>query len=55
MASIKLSEKALHKIKYIALRLGIVEKVLDDPDKKGEEESPPAGPIVQQKEKGGAR
>jgi hypothetical protein len=51
LAPIKLPGKALHIIKYIALGLGIVETVLDDPDKKGEEESPPAEPIVQQKEK----
>ncbi|MEN5088012.1 hypothetical protein ABE426_16215 [Sphingobacterium faecium] len=47
----KLPDKALHIIKYIALGLGIVETVLDDPDKKGEEESPPDESIVQQKEK----
>ncbi|GEM64210.1 hypothetical protein SF1_21920 [Sphingobacterium faecium NBRC 15299] len=46
LAPVKLPGKALHIIKYIALGLGIVETVLDDPDKKGEDES-----IVQQKEK----
>lgn len=43
--------KALNIIKYIALGLCIVETVLDDPDKKGEEEFPPTDPTVQQKEK----
>jgi len=41
----------LNIIKHIALGLGIVEKVLDDPDKKGEDESPLDESIVQQKEK----
>ncbi|MEN5378893.1 hypothetical protein [Sphingobacterium kitahiroshimense] len=41
MAPIKLPGKAVHIIKYIALGLGVVETVLDDRDKKGEEESPP--------------
>ncbi|MEN5231850.1 hypothetical protein [Sphingobacterium faecium] len=51
LAPVKLPGKALHIIKYIALGLGIVETVLDDPEKKGEEESPPDESIVQQKEK----
>lgn len=51
IAPIKLPGKALHIIKYIALGLGIVETVLDDPDKKEAEESPPDESIVQQKEK----
>ncbi|MGJ1323420.1 hypothetical protein ACR780_12060 [Sphingobacterium faecium] len=33
------------------MRLGIVEKVLDDPDKKGAEESPPTEKDTAQKEK----
>ena len=51
LAPVKLPGKALNIIKYIALGLGIVETVLDDPEKKEAEESPPAEPIVQQKEK----
>lgn len=51
IAPVKLPGKALHIIKYIALGLGIVETVLDDPDKKGEEVPPPDESIVQQKEK----
>ncbi|GEM63373.1 hypothetical protein SF1_13550 [Sphingobacterium faecium NBRC 15299] len=51
LAPVKLPGKALHIIKYIALGLGIVETVLDDPDKKEAEESPPDEPMVQQKEK----
>lgn len=51
MAPIKLPGKALNIIKYIALALGVVETVMDDKDKKGEDESPPAVPIVQQEEK----
>ncbi|WGQ13802.1 hypothetical protein [Sphingobacterium faecium] len=51
MAPVKLPGKALHIIKYIALGLGIVETVLDDPDKKEAEESPPDEPMVQHKEK----
>jgi hypothetical protein len=46
LAPVKLPGKALNIIKYIALGLGIVETVLDDPDKKGEDES-----IMHQKEK----
>lgn len=51
LAPVKLPGKALHIIKYIALGLGIVETVLDDPDKKGEEESPPTEKDTAQKEK----
>lgn len=50
LAPVKLPGKALHIIKYIVLGLGIVETVLDDPEKKGAE-SPPDESIVQQKEK----
>ncbi|MCS3557414.1 MULTISPECIES: hypothetical protein [unclassified Sphingobacterium] len=41
MAPIKLPGKALNIIKYIALGIGVVETVLDDKVKKGEEEGPP--------------
>ena len=51
MAPIKLPGKALNIIKYIALGLGVVETVLDDKDKKGVEESPPADQILQNQEK----
>ncbi len=51
LAPIKLSGKALHIIKYIALGLGVLETVLDDPHKEEAEESPPDEPTVQQKEK----
>jgi len=51
LAPVKLPGKALHIIKYIALGLGIVETVLDDPDKKEAEEPPPDEPMVQHKEK----
>lgn len=51
IAPIKLPGKALHIIKYIALGLGIVETVLDDPDKKGAEESTPTEKDTAQKEK----
>ncbi|MGJ1322829.1 hypothetical protein ACR780_09080 [Sphingobacterium faecium] len=51
LAPVKLPGKALHIIKYIALGLGVLETVLDDPDKKEAEESPPDESIVQQKEK----
>ena len=51
MAPIKLPGKALNIIKYIALGVGVVETVLDDKEKKGAAESPPAVPIVQQEEK----
>ena len=51
LAPVKLPGKALNIIKYIALGLGIVETVLDDPEKKEAEESPPDESIVQQKEK----
>lgn len=51
LAPVKLPGKALHIIKYIALGLGIVETVLDDPDKKGEDESPPTEKDTAQKEK----
>ncbi|WP_447769308.1 hypothetical protein [Sphingobacterium faecium] len=37
LAPIKLPGKALHIIKYIALGLGILETVLDDPGKKEKE------------------
>ncbi|SJN44057.1 hypothetical protein FM120_15285 [Sphingobacterium faecium PCAi_F2.5] len=37
--------------KYIALGLGVVETVLDDPDKKEAEESPPTEKGTAQKEK----
>lgn len=50
MAPIKLPGKALNIIKYIALGLGVVETVLDDKEKKGEEESSPAELKIQQKE-----
>lgn len=40
LAPIKLPEKTLNIIKYIALGLGVVETVLDDKVKKGEEEGP---------------
>lgn len=51
MAPIKLPGKVLNMIKYIALALGVVETVLDDKDKKGEEESPPLVEDSSQKEK----
>lgn len=51
LAPIKLPGKALNIIKYIALGLGVVETVLDDKDKKGEEESPPPEQILQNQEK----
>ncbi|MCS3556804.1 MULTISPECIES: hypothetical protein [unclassified Sphingobacterium] len=51
MAPIKLPGKALNIIKYIALGLGVVETVLDDKDKKEEDESPPPEKIVSHKEK----
>ena len=51
MSPIKLPGKALNIIKYIALGLGMVETVLDDKDKKGEEESPPPEQILQNQEK----
>ena len=51
MAPIKLPGKALNIIKYLALGLGVVETVLDDKDKKGEEESPPADQLLIDKEK----
>jgi hypothetical protein len=41
LAPVKLPGKALNIIKYIALGLGVVETVLDDKVKKGEEEAPP--------------
>ncbi|MEN5054019.1 hypothetical protein [Sphingobacterium kitahiroshimense] len=41
LAPIKLPGKALNIIKYIALGLGVVETVLDDKVKEGEEEGPP--------------
>lgn len=50
LAPIKLPGKALNIIKYIALGLGVVETVLDDKDKKGEEQSPPEQ-ILRNKEK----
>ncbi|MFD2902506.1 hypothetical protein [Sphingobacterium anhuiense] len=51
IAPIKLPGKALNIIKYIALGLGVIETVLDDKDKKGEEESPPMAEDSSQKEK----
>ena len=51
MAPIKLPGKALNIIKYIALALGVVETVMDDKDKKGEEESLPLAEDSSQKEK----
>ncbi|MCW2259458.1 MULTISPECIES: hypothetical protein [Sphingobacterium] len=51
LAPIKLPGKALNIIKYIALGLGVVETVLDDKDKKGEEESPPPEQILRNKER----
>ncbi|MEJ5145577.1 MULTISPECIES: hypothetical protein [unclassified Sphingobacterium] len=45
------SSKALNIIKYIALGLGVVETVLDDKNKKEEEESPPLTNSLPQKEK----
>jgi len=51
MAPIKLPGKALNIIKYIALGLGVVETVLDDKDKKGEEEAPPFSEDSPEKEK----
>ncbi|WP_037525755.1 hypothetical protein, partial [Sphingobacterium sp. IITKGP-BTPF85] len=51
MAQIKLPGKAINIIKYIALGLGVVETVMDDKDKKGEEESPPADQLLIDKEK----
>ena len=51
LAPVKLPGKALNIIKYIALGLGIVETVLDDPDKKGEAESPPTEKDTAHKEK----
>lgn len=50
MAPIKLPGMALNIIKYIALGLGMVETVLGDKEKKGEEESSPAELKTQQKE-----
>lgn len=50
MAPIKLPGKALNIIKYIALGLGVVETVLDDKEKKGEEDVPPEQ-ILPNKEK----
>lgn len=51
MAPIKLPGKALKIIKYIAPGLGVVETVLDDKDKKKEEESPPLSEGSPDKEK----
>lgn len=51
MAPIKLPGKALNMLKYIALGLGVLEQVLDDPDKNGKEEPSPAKQIQAQKEK----
>ncbi|UZJ64040.1 hypothetical protein OKW96_16750 [Sphingobacterium sp. KU25419] len=51
LAPIKLPGKALHIIKYIALGLGVMETVLDDEDKKGEEQSPPPEQILRNKGK----
>ncbi|MEN5085918.1 hypothetical protein ABE426_05570 [Sphingobacterium faecium] len=51
LAPIKWPGKALNIIKYIALGLGVVETVLDDKNKKGEEEDPPLAKGAAQKEK----
>lgn len=51
MAPVKLPGKALNIIKYIALGLGVVETVLDDKDKKGEEELHPFSEGSPEKEK----
>ncbi|MGJ1324881.1 hypothetical protein ACR780_19560 [Sphingobacterium faecium] len=51
LAPIKLPGKALNIIKYIALGLGVVETVLEDKDKKGEEQSPPSEQILRNKER----
>lgn len=52
LAPIKLPGKALNIIKYIALGLGVVETVLDDKVKKGEEEGPaPPKELLSNKEK----
>ena len=51
MAPIKLPGKALNIIKYIALGFGVVETVLDDKDKKGEEELPLPEQILDNQEK----
>lgn len=51
LAPIKWPSKALQMFKYIALGLGVVETVLDDPDKKKTEESPPMEKGTAQKEK----
>ncbi|GEM65952.1 hypothetical protein SF1_39340 [Sphingobacterium faecium NBRC 15299] len=51
LAPIKWPGKALQMLKYIALGLGVVETVLDDPDKKEAEESPPTEKGNAQKEK----
>lgn len=51
MAPIKLPGKALNIIKYIALGLGVVETVLENKEKKGEEGSPPPEQIQPHKEK----
>lgn len=51
LAPIKWPGKALQMFKYIALGLGVVETVLDDPDKKEAEESPPTEKGTAQKEK----
>lgn len=51
LAPIKLPGKALNIIKYIALGLGVVETVLDDKVKKGEEELPPSEQILPNQEK----
>ncbi|MFD2904219.1 hypothetical protein [Sphingobacterium anhuiense] len=48
LAPIKLPGKALNIIKYIALGLGVVETVLEDKDKKGEEESSPDPELLNQ-------
>ncbi|CDT30061.1 hypothetical protein BN1088_70007 [Sphingobacterium sp. PM2-P1-29] len=51
LAPVKLPGKALNIIKYIALGLSVVETVLDDKYKKGEEELPPLAEDSSQKEK----
>lgn len=50
-APVKLPGKALNIIRYIALVLGVVETVLDDKDKKGEEEASIKRQSIPDKEK----
>ncbi|MEJ5091385.1 hypothetical protein GEO21_15175 [Sphingobacterium faecium] len=51
LAPIKWPGKAIQMLKYIALGLGVVETVLDDPDKQEAKESPPRKKGTAQKEK----